>query len=90
MKWILEKNIDLDSTTVLSNIQKLKRIDDVLLFALYTLFPARRRDRRNVKLTTETGTEKLKDDPTNDLILSTPFQVVFNDYIRHTKNIIYI
>ena len=73
------KIIDLDRTTILSNITKLKRIDDILLYALYTLFPARRCDWRNVKLTVETDTEKLKDDSTNFLILSTPFKVVFND-----------
>ena len=44
-------------TTILSNITKLKRIDDILLYALYTLFPARRCDWRNVKLTVETDTE---------------------------------
>ncbi len=38
------KNIDSDRTTILSNITKLKRIDDILLHALYTLFPARRCD----------------------------------------------
>ena len=80
-----KKMIDLDRTTILSNIQKLKRIDDILLYALYTLFPARRCDWRNVKLTVETDTEKLKDDSTNFLILSTPFKVVFNDYKTYKK-----
>ena len=80
-----KKIIDLDRTTILSNITKLKRIDDILLYALYTLFPARRCDWRNVKLTVETDTEKLKDDSTNFLILSTPFKVVFNDYKTYKK-----
>ena len=80
------KIIDLDRTTILSNITKLKRIDDILLYALYTLFPARRCDWRNVKLTVETDTEKLKDDSTNYLIISTsPFKVVFNDYKTYKK-----
>ena len=80
-----KKIIDLDRTTILSNIQKQKRIDDILLYALYTLFPARRCDWHNVKLTIETDTEKLKDDSTNFLILSTPFKVVFNDYKTYKK-----
>ena len=81
-----KKIIDLDRTTILSNIPKLKRIDDILLYALYTLFPARRCDWRNVKITVETDTEKLKDDSTNFLIISTsPFQVVFNDYKTYKK-----
>ncbi len=75
----------MDRTTTLSNIQKLKRIDDILLYALYTLFPARRCDWHNVKLTIETDTEKLKDDSTNFLILSTPFKVVFKDYKTYKK-----
>ncbi len=54
-----------------------------LLYALYTLFSARpcdwRRIWRDVKLTVETDTEKLKDAPTNYFMPSTPFQVVFND-----------
>jgi hypothetical protein len=85
VKRITKKIVDLDRSTILSNIQKLKRIDDILLYALYTIFPARRCDWRNVKLTVETDTEKLKDDSTNFLILSTPFKVVFKDYKTYKK-----
>ena len=81
-----DKIIDLDKTTILSNIQKIKNIDDKLLYAVYTLFPARRLDWRNVKITVETDTEKLRDSATNFLIISTsPFQVVFNDYKTYKK-----
>jgi len=49
-----DKIIDLDKMTILSNIAKLKKIDDVLIYALYTLQPARRLDYRYVKITNET------------------------------------
>ena len=66
-----DKIIDLDKTTILSNIAKLKKIDDVLIYALYTLQPARRLDYRYVKITTETDINKLND----------PLDKLFNDII---------
>ena len=49
-----------------------------MIYALYTLFPARRLDYKNMKLTTETKVDMLND--INYLILSNPKQFVFNDY----------
>ena len=49
-----------------------------MIYALYTLFPARRLDYRNMKLTTETNVDMLND--FNYLILSSPKIFVFNDY----------
>ena len=74
------KIIDLDKTSTLSNITKLKKIDDVLIYALYTLQPARRLDYRYVKITTETDKNKLNDPSTNYLIISSdPNKFVFNN-----------
>jgi len=75
------KIIDLDEATIIKNISKLHRTDDILLYALYTLQPARRLDYRNVKITNETDINKLKDPSTNYLIASShPYKFVFNDY----------
>jgi hypothetical protein len=74
------KIIDLDKTTILTNIEKLKNIKDKLIYGLYTLFPARREEWRFTKLTTETNKERLKDPIDNYLILSNPKRVVFNNY----------
>jgi hypothetical protein len=49
-----------------------------VIYALYTLFPARRLDYKNMKLTTVISVDKLND--INDLMLSNPKQFVFNDY----------
>ena len=65
-----DKIIDLDKTTILSNIAKLKKIDDVLIYSLYTLQPARRLDYRFVKITNETDINKLNDPSTNYLMIS--------------------
>jgi len=64
---------------ILSNIQKLDNIEDRLIYALYTLQPARRLDYRNMKITIETNDNNLND--INYLKLSNiPYQFVFNDY----------
>ena len=84
-----DKIIDLDKTTILSNIAKLKKIDDVLIYALYTLQPARRLDYRYVKITTETDINKLNDPSTNYLMISShPYKFVFNNYktYKNTDN----
>ena len=54
----------------------------MLIFGLYTLFPARKLEWRNVKITTETDINKLKkSDDTNFLVISTnPKIIVFNDF----------
>ena len=75
------KIINLDKTNVFMNIGKLHKIDDILLYSLYTLQPARRLDYRNIKITTETNINKLNDTSTNYLIItSNPYKFVFNDY----------
>ena len=74
------KVIDLDKDVILENMKKLTNIYDILIYALYTLFPARRLEWRNVRITNETDTDKLDDIDTNFLIVSTnPYQIVFNE-----------
>lgn len=76
-----DKIIDLDKTTILSNIQKLNNIKDRLIYGLYCLFPARREEWRLTEITTETDKEKLNDPLNNYLIISTnPKQIIFNNY----------
>ena len=75
------KIIDLDESKILKNIQKLDDIKERLIFGLYTLQPARRLEYRNVILTTETDAQKLNNNKTNYLIISTtPKQLIFNNY----------
>ena len=64
------KIISLEPTDVSSNIAKIKNLDDKLIYALYTLFPARRLEWRLIKLTNETNLDKLNDN-NNYLILNT-------------------
>lgn len=80
-----DKIIDLDKTTILANINKLKNIKDKLIFGLYTLFPSRREDWRLTKITTETNKTKLEDPVNNYLILSNPKRVIFNNYKTYKK-----
>lgn len=76
-----EKIIDLDRTTIITNLNKLNNIDDKLIYALYSLFPARRLEWRLTKITTETNKDKLKDLNNNYLIISTqPKRIIFNNY----------
>jgi hypothetical protein len=75
-----DKIIDLDKTTILTNIQKFNNIEDKLIYGIYTLFPARRLEWRLTKITKETNKEKLKDPINNYLILSNPKRVIFNNY----------
>ena len=77
-----DKIIDIDKEVISDNLKKLKNINDMLVFGLYTLFPSRRLEWRNVKITTETDINKLKQsDDTNFLIVSTsPKTIVFNDF----------
>ena len=80
------KIIDLDKPTISSNISKLKKKDDVLIYALYTLQPARRLDYIYVKITTETDINKLNDPSANYLMISShPHKFVFNNYKTYKK-----
>ena len=72
------KIISIKPEDIYTNLEKLKSIEDRMIYALYTLFPARRLDYKNMKLTTETNVDMLND--INYLILSNPKQFVFNDY----------
>ena len=80
-----DKIIDLDKTTILSNLKKLNNIKDKLIYGLYTLFPARREEWRLTKITTETNKEKLKDPINNYLIISNPKRIIFNNYKTYKK-----
>jgi hypothetical protein len=66
---------------MIKNINSLPNIKDRLLFAVYTLQPARRLDWRHVVLTTETDKKELEDDDFNFLSI-TPKEkkVIFNKY----------
>jgi hypothetical protein len=72
------KIISIKPDDIYKNLEKLKNIEDRMIYALYTLFPARRLDYKNMKLTTETNVDTLND--INYLIVSNPKQFVFNDY----------
>lgn len=72
-----EKIIDLSHDVIVDKLKKLSNIQDKLIFALYTLFPARRLDYRIMKVTNDT---KPKDDAYNYLILGKQKKFVFNNY----------
>lgn len=78
-----DKIIDLTRDKVIEKIDQLKSINDKLLFAVYTLMPARRLDWRLMKVTTNKNVKQLEDDY-NYLILSNPKKVVFNNYKTST------
>jgi hypothetical protein len=76
-----DKVINLDRDTIIKNLKKLTNITDMLIYGVYTLFPARRLEWRNVRITTEKNPDKLKDEDTNFLIVSTtPKQIIFNNH----------
>lgn len=72
-----DKIIDLSRDVILDKISKLRSTEDKLLFAVYTLMPARRLDWRLVKLTYNL---RPKEDDDNYLVLNSPKKVVFNNY----------
>jgi len=73
-----KKIISLRKEDVKANINKLDTIEDKLLYALYTLTPARRLDYRTMILTDENDETKLNKN--NYLILKSPKRFLFNDY----------
>lgn len=80
-----DKIIDLSRDVVLKKLNDLKSIGDKLLFAVYTLMPARRLDWRLVKVTTNKNVNQLADDAYNYLIMSNPKKVVWNNYKTSKK-----
>lgn len=73
--------INLDEIEIILNFDKLKKIDDILIYALYTLQPARRLEYRNMKITNEKDIKKLNDLSTNYLMVKDrPYKFVFNNY----------
>jgi hypothetical protein len=81
-----DKIIDLDRNVILKNLNLLENIKDKLLFAVYTLQPARRLDWRDVVLTTETDDKELEDDELNFLSISPKGKkVIFNNYKTDIK-----
>lgn len=74
-----DKIINVGETEYNKNVNKLNNIDDILIYGLYILFPSRRLDYRNMKITTEQDINKLNE--INYLIMSNaPYRFVFNDY----------
>ena len=81
-----DKIIDLDRNLILKHLNSLTNIKDKLVFALYTLQPARRLDWREVVLTTETDEKKLEDDDLSFLSISSKGKkVIFNNYKTDIK-----
>jgi len=77
------KIIEIGLDEFIKNVEKLDKIDDILIYALYLLFPARRLDYRNMRITNETDETRLNE--INYLIIDkTNITFVFNDY--KTKN----
>ena len=65
-----DKIIDLDKNLILKNLNALSNDKDKLIYAIYTLQPARRLEWRHTVLTTETDETKLESDDLNYLSLS--------------------
>ncbi len=67
------KIISIKPDDIHKNLEKLNSIENRIIYSLYTLFPARRLDYKNMKLTTETNVDMLND--INYRILSNPKQL---------------
>jgi hypothetical protein len=81
-----DKIIDLDRDVILKKLELLPNIKDKLIFAVYTLQPARRFDWRHVCLTTETDEKQLEDPDLNFLSISPKGKkVIFNNYKTDIK-----
>jgi hypothetical protein len=75
-----DKIIDLDKSAIITNINKLSNIDDKLIYALYSLFPARRLEWRLTKIILD-ETTNINDVKYNYLILKDGiYQIIFNNY----------
>jgi len=70
-----DKIISLNKEDILLNLAKLKNVEEQLIYGLYTLFPARRLDWRNVKLK-----ENADDTDEGNYIITSTMQVIFNNY----------
>ena len=81
-----DKIIDLDRDVILKKLDLLPNIKDKLVFAVYTLQPARRLEWRLVVLTTETDEKELDDPDLNFLSISPKGKKVnFNNYKTDIK-----
>ena len=81
-----DKIIDLDRNLILKHLNSFTDIKDKLIFAVYTLQPARRLDWRDVVITAETDEKKLEDDDLNFLSISSKGKkVIFNNYKTDIK-----
>jgi len=73
------KIIDLSITSILTNIKKLDNINEKLIYALYSLFPARRLEWRLTKLADQN--EQTNNPLYNYLILKDDkYEIIFNNY----------
>jgi len=82
-----DKIIDLDKSAIITNINKLSNIDDKLIYALYSLFPARRLEWRLTKIifapraSSADETTNINDVKYNYLILKDgKYEIIFNNY----------
>ena len=74
------KIIDLDKSAIITNINKLSNIDDKIIYALYTLLPARRLEWRLTKIILD-ETTNINDIQYNYLILKNgKYEIIFNNY----------
>lgn len=80
-----DKIIDLNKDVVLKNLDKLTDLQDRLIYGLYCLFPARRLDYANMKLTKVTDPNNLNDNSNYLIDGKTYFEFVFNNYKTKTK-----
>ena len=79
-----DKIIDLDRNVILKHLNSLTDIKDKLVFAVYTLQPARRLDWREVVLTRDTDEKELEDNKSNLLSISPKGKKQFSIIIKQT------
>ena len=87
-----DKIIDLDRSLILKHLNSWTNIRDRLIFALYTLKPARRLDWRLTVLTTETDEKKLDNEninyisiPPKSNFFSIIIKLIFNSVNRYSN-----
>lgn len=74
------KIIDLEPSSIITNINKLDNINDKIIYALYSLFPARRLEWRLTKIIFD-ETTNINDVKYNYLILKDgKYEIIFNNY----------